>query len=106
MNILNFPDFTLVNRVVPKVAFYSHLEVTARMKSAFIENVEQVVWLYKLAPSNLHVTDGKDVHELTIFLIKLKRGFQTALTSSVILIASYPDIRFSSFNRITDISYW
>lgn len=74
MNILNFPDFTLVNRVVPKVAFYSHLEVTARMKSAFIENVEQVVWLYKLAPSNLHVTDGKDVHELTIFLIKLKKG--------------------------------
>ena len=74
MNILNFPDFTLVNRVVPKVAFYSHLEVTARMKSAFVENVEQVVWLYKLAPSNLHVADGKDVHELTIFLIKLKKG--------------------------------
>jgi hypothetical protein len=72
MNILNFPDFTLVNRVVPKVAFYSHLEVTARMKSAFVENVEQVVWLYKLAPSNLHVADGKAVHELTIFLIKLK----------------------------------
>ena len=74
MNILNFPDFTLVNRVVPKMAFYSHLEVTARMKSAFIENVEQVVWLYKLAPSNLHVADGKNVHELTIFLIKLKKG--------------------------------
>ena len=44
------------------------------MKSAFVENVEQVVWLYKLAPSNLHVADGKDVHELTIFLIKLKKG--------------------------------
>ena len=28
------------------------------------------------------------------FLLNLKRGFQTALTSSVILIASYPDIRF------------
>lgn len=74
MNILNFPDFTLVNRVVPKVAFYSHLEVTARMKSAFIENVEQIIWLYKLAPSNLHMADGKEVHELTIFLIKLKKG--------------------------------
>lgn len=74
MNILNFPDFTLVNRVVPKVAFYSHLEVTACMKSAFVENVEQIIWLYKLAPSNLHVADGKEVHELTIFLIKLKKG--------------------------------
>ncbi|HCD65340.1 MAG TPA: DUF4391 domain-containing protein [Prevotella sp.] len=73
MNILNFPGFTLVNRVVPKVAFYGHLEVTARMKSAFVENVEQIIWLYKLAPSNLHVADGKGVHELTIFLVKLKR---------------------------------
>ena len=74
MNILNFPDFTLVNRVVPKVAFYSHLEVTAHMKSVFVENVEQIIWLYKLAPSNLHMADGKNVHELTIFLVKLKRG--------------------------------
>lgn len=106
MNILNFPNFTLVNRVVPKVAFYSHLEVTACMKSAFVENVEQIIWLYKLAPSNLHVADGKEVHELTIFLIKLKRGFQTALTSSVILTASYPDIQFSSFSRIIVIAYW
>lgn len=71
-NLLHFPEFTIVNRVVPKVAFYSHLEVNARMKSMFIENVEQIVWLYKLAPSNLHIADGKEVHEITVFLVKLK----------------------------------
>lgn len=71
-NILHLPEFTIVNRVVPKVAFYSHLEVNARMKSLFIENVEQIVWLYKLAPSNLHIDDGKEVHEITIFWVKLK----------------------------------
>ena len=26
-----------------------------------------------MAPSNLHITDGKDVHEITIFLVKLKK---------------------------------
>ena len=71
-NILHFPEFTIVDRVVPKVAFYSHLEVNARMKSLFVENVEQIVWLYKLAPSNLHIADGKEVHEITIFWVKLK----------------------------------
>lgn len=71
-NILNFPEFTIVNRKVPKVAFYSHLEVNARMKSLFVEKVAQIVWLYKLAPSNLHVADGKEVHEITVFLVKLK----------------------------------
>lgn len=72
MNLLHFPEFTIVNRVVPKVAFYSHLEVNTRMKSLFIENVEQIVWLYKLAPSNFHIADGKEVHEITVFLMKLK----------------------------------
>lgn len=71
-NILHFPEFTIVDRVVPKVAFYSHLEVNARMKSLFVENVEQIIWLYKLAPSNLHIDDGKEVHEITIFWIKQK----------------------------------
>lgn len=71
-NLLHFPEFTIVDRVVPKVAFYSHLEVNARMKSLFVENVEQIVWLYKLAPSNLHIADGKEVHEITIFWVKLK----------------------------------
>ncbi len=40
------------------------------------------------------------------FLLSLKRGFLTVQTSSVILIASYPDIRFSSFSRIIVIAYW
>lgn len=71
-NLLNFPDFTMVNRVVPKSSFYQHLEVNARMKSLFVKNIEQVVWLYKLAPSNLHIADGKDVHEITVFLIRVK----------------------------------
>lgn len=71
-NLLHFPEFTIVNRVVPKVAFYSHLEVNARMKSLFVKNVEQIVWQYKLAPSNLHIADGKEVHEITIFWVKLK----------------------------------
>lgn len=73
-NLLNFPHFTIVNRVVPKTAFYSHLEVNTRMKTLFVENVDQIVWLYKLAPSNLHIADGKEVHEITVFLVKMKHN--------------------------------
>ena len=73
-NILNFPDFTIVNRVVPKTAFYKHLEVNARMKTLFVKNVEQIVWLYKLAPSNLHISDGKEVHEIAVFYVVLRKS--------------------------------
>lgn len=72
-NILNFPTFTIYDKVMPKKAFYSHLEANARMKSLFIDGIEQIVWLYKLAPSNLHIADGKDVHEIDVLRIKTKQ---------------------------------
>lgn len=72
-NLLNWPDFTMVNRVVPKSSFYRNMDANAQVRQRFVENIEQVTWLYKLAPSNLHIADGKDVHEITVFLIHLKQ---------------------------------
>lgn len=85
-NILNFPTFTIYNKVMPKTAFYSHLEANARMKALFVEGIEQIVWLYKLAPSNLHIADGKDVHEIDILRIKLKQK-----TKSISEVCSFID---------------
>ena len=78
-NILNFPSFTIYNKVMPKKAFYSHLEADARMKSLFVEYIEQIVWLYKLAPSNLHIAEGKEVQEIDILRIKLKQKTKSFL---------------------------
>lgn len=64
---------------MPKKAFYSHLEANARMKSLFVEYIEQIVWLYKLAPSNLHIADGKEVQEIDILRIKLKQKTKSFL---------------------------
>lgn len=85
-NLLNFPAFTIFDRVMPKTAFYSHLGANARMKSLFVECVEQIVWLYKLAPSNLHIADGKDVHEIDILRIRLKRK-----TDDILEVCSFID---------------
>jgi len=85
-NILNFPTFTIYNKVMPKKAFYSHLEANARMKSLFVEYIEQIVWLYKLAPSNLHIADGKEVQEIDILRIKLKQK-----TKSILEICNWID---------------
>ena len=85
-NILNFPTFTIYNKVMPKKAFYSHLEANARMKSLFVEYIEQIVWLYKLAPSNLHIADGKEVQEIDILRIKMKQK-----TKSILEICNWID---------------
>lgn len=71
-NIFNFPATTLVNKPVLKTAFYRHLDVNARLKARFVEDIDHILWLAKLAPSTLHVEDGKTVHEITVFHVTLK----------------------------------
>ncbi len=70
--MLKFPDTTLVNKVVPKNAFYKHLEVDNKMKRIFVNDVDRIIWANKLAPTTLNVSDGKSVHEITVFSIQIK----------------------------------
>ena len=69
---LKFPLTTIVGKPVPKNAFYKHLEVNAKMKQHFVDDVASIHWLYKLAPSTIHVEDGKLVHEIVVFSAVLK----------------------------------
>ena len=69
---LKFPPTTIVGKPVPKNAFYKHLEVNAKIKQHFVEDVASIHWLYKLAPSTIHVEDGKLVHEIVVFSAVLK----------------------------------
>lgn len=70
--MIQFPLSTYVNKPVPKTAFYKHLEINARIKNRFVEDIDRIVWLAKLAPSTLNVEDGKVVHEITVFQVVLK----------------------------------
>ena len=69
---LNFPQSTKVGKPVPKNAFYQHLEVNAKIKQHFVDDVARIDWLYKLAPSTLNVADGTAVHEIVVFSAVLK----------------------------------
>lgn len=64
---LKFPRTTIVGKPVPKNAFYKHLEVNAKVKQHFVDDVASINWLYKLAPSTINVEDGKQVHEIVVF---------------------------------------
>lgn len=71
-NILGFPVSTIYNKPVQKVAFYKHMEMNSKMKQHFVDDVAEMNWLYKLAPSTLNVSDGKRVHEIVVFVVRLK----------------------------------
>lgn len=71
-NILNYPQNTVVNRVVPKTMFYKFMEVNPHMKSRFVNDVVNITWLYKLSSSTLNVTDTEEIKEIEVFVVNLK----------------------------------
>jgi hypothetical protein len=73
-NLLQYPASTIVDRVIPKNAFYRNANITPRMRSRFVEELQELRWLYKLAPQSLNVERGKDIEEIEIFHASLKQS--------------------------------
>lgn len=73
-NILNFPRSTIVDKNVPKNAFYKRADSshTAWIKQFLTEEFDNITWLYKLHPSTLNVEDGERVHEIDVFVCTMK----------------------------------
>ena len=73
-NILNFPQATIVDKNVPKNAFYKRADSahSAWMKHFLTDEFENITWLYKLHPSTLNVEDGEKVHEIDVFVCTMK----------------------------------
>lgn len=72
-NILKYPESTIVNRVVPKAMFYRFMEVNPRMKTRFVNDVENITWLYKLSANTLNVTSSDDLVEIDVMVATLKQ---------------------------------
>lgn len=71
-NILSYPSTVYVGRNVPKKAFYDNMPVSNRIRQHFIDDIEQIVWLYKLTSGTLGIQNGITVHEVAIFLMITK----------------------------------
>lgn len=72
-NLLQYPQSTIVNRVIPKMMFYRFMEVNPRMKTRFVNDVVNITWLYKLSAATLNVTDRDDMKEIEMFVVNLKQ---------------------------------
>ena len=71
-NILSYPSTVIVGKNVPKKAFYDNMGVNSRIRQHFVDDIEQITWLYKLSAGTLGVEDGEKVHEITVFHVLVK----------------------------------
>lgn len=69
---INYPKQAVFGRTLPKNKIYEHSGANTRLKDLFVEQVEQIVWQYKLAPETINLPARPVVPELQIFSIQLK----------------------------------
>lgn len=67
-----YPKQAAFGRVIPKNKIYEHGQVNTRLKTLFVEQVEQIVWQYKLAPETINLPAKPEVSEIQVFSIQLK----------------------------------
>lgn len=67
-----YPKQAEFGRVLPKNKIYEHSGANTRLKDLFVEQVEQIVWLYKMAPETINLCARPGVPEIQVFAIQLK----------------------------------
>lgn len=69
---IDYPRQARYGRTLPKSKVYEHAQAKTRLKKLFVEQVEQIVWDYKLAPETINLPASSVVPEIQVFTIHLK----------------------------------
>jgi hypothetical protein len=72
MPFYRFPEKALVNRNIPKTKFYEHASISRSVKNAFVSQIQQITWAYKLSPETTNLAAVKGLFEIQVFNIQLK----------------------------------
>lgn len=70
--LVSYPKQAEFGRTLPKNKIYEHSGANTRLKDLFVEQVEQIVWRYKLAPETTNLPAKPGVPEIQVFAIQLK----------------------------------
>lgn len=68
----DYPRAAAFGRVLPKTKIYDHAKVGTKLKQLFVDQVEQIVWQFKLAPETINLSATKSVSEVQVFKIRLR----------------------------------
>lgn len=72
MKIFEPPASTKVDRLIPKSKIYERAKPDSALRDAFVSQVEQIRWAYKLAPEPLNLPATRTVSEIQVFHIELR----------------------------------
>ena len=70
--LYNFPTSAYFGKSIPKSKFYEHISIDGRLKRKFIEQIDKIVWSYKLATETINIPSSDEILEIEVFDVYLK----------------------------------
>lgn len=70
--LISYPPKAAFGRTLPKNKIYEHSGANTRLKNLFVDQVEQIVWQFKLAPETINLPAKPGVPEIQVFSMQLK----------------------------------
>ena len=70
--LFDYPTKARVANKLPKNKLYENASVNTKLKDKFVNQIEKIVWQYKLAPDTLNLDATDKVPEIQIFDVFLK----------------------------------
>ena len=91
--LFDYPTKARFGRKIPKSKLYENASVNTKLKDKFVNQIEKIVWQYKLAPDTLNLDATNKVPEIQIFNIFLKtKEVDQALLEVIDKAINYPII--------------
>ena len=70
--LFNYPESTVLKRVIPKSRIYAQIGSTKSLKDRFINEVEKITWSYKLAPETINLPATKSERKISQISSRVK----------------------------------
>ena len=104
--VYKFPDAAKFGKKIPKNKFYENAKLSPAIKKSFVNDVEKILWSYKLSPETINIPATDSLKEIQVFTIIQKNetidnailaAIDRAIPFPIIFILSYKDkIRYAA----------
>lgn len=89
--MFSFPDHCRVDKPLTIEKICKHVRLTKPLKAKFIEQVEQILWKYKLAADTLNLPERDNISEIHVLELTLRvKAFSIDIPSIIDKAVPYP----------------
>lgn len=91
MTLYDWPRASAFGRIIPKNKIYEHAGANTGLKDLFVREVDQIIWLHKLAPETVNLAATKQVAEIQVFRITARTAtLDTAVLRAIDKAIPFP----------------